>query len=122
MLEFTNLNTGAPIHRLPDLDVHEENGELILRAEMPGLKLGAVDLRIDHDELVLEADGWADGQGNSEAGQEHYEHIHGRLPLPFGTDTARVTSQADGEVLEVHIPMPPLPEGEEWLLVDEIAY
>jgi HSP20 family molecular chaperone IbpA len=118
MLEFTNLNTGTPIHRLPDLDVHEENGELILRAEMPGLKLGAVDLRIDRDELVLEADGW-DG---SQIGQEHYEHIHGRLPLPFGTDTTRVTSQADGEVLEVHIPMPPLPEGEEWLLTEEIAY
>ena len=118
MLEFLNLNTGAPVNRLPDLDVHEENGELVLRAEVPGLKLSGIDLRIDGGGLVLDADGWDDTQ----AGQEHYEHLHGHLPLPFGTDTARVTGRADGEVLEVHIPLPPLPEGEEWLLTEEIAY
>ena len=89
---------------------------------MPGLKLSGVDLRIDQNDLILDADGWADDGDNSNTGREHYEHIHGRLPLPFGTDSARVTGQADGEVLEVHIPLPALPEGEEWLLAEEIAY
>lgn len=119
MLEFTNLNTGAPAHRLPDLDVHEENGELILRAEMPGLKLGDVDLHIDHGDLILEADGWAEGTGET---GEHYEHLHGRLPLPFGAEAFQVTGQTDGEVLEVHIPLPAMPEGEAWELAEEIAY
>jgi HSP20 family molecular chaperone IbpA len=118
MLEFQDLMTGAPVYRLPDTDVHEENGELILRAEMPGLHLGEVDVTIDDGDLVLDADGW----DSSAAGREHYEHVHGRLPLPFGTDPSRVTGRVEDDVLEVRIPLPPLPEGEAWLPGEEIAY
>lgn len=106
MLEFHDLTTGAPSHRLTNLDVHEERGELILRAEIPGLTLGSLDLAVDHGQIVLDADGW-DG---AETGREHYEHVHGCLPLPFGTDATGVTGQVEGEVLELHIPIPPIPE------------
>jgi len=118
MLEFQDLTTGAPVYRLPDTDVHEENGELILRAEMPGLHFGECDLEFDAGDLVLDADGWDD----SFAGREHYEHLHGRLPLPFGTDPAQISAQVEDSVLEVHIPLPPLPDGEAWLPGEEIAY
>jgi HSP20 family molecular chaperone IbpA len=101
MLEFQDLTTGAPAYRLPNLDVHEENGELILRAEIPGLTLGAIELSADERDLVLDADGW-DG---SEAGREHYEHVHGRLPLPLGMNPAQATGEIDGDVLEVHLPL-----------------
>jgi len=101
MLEFHNLTTAALIHRLPDLDVHEENGELILRAEIPGLTLGTIDIGVEAGDLVLDADGW-DG---SEAGREHYEHLHGRLPLPVGMNAAQVTGESDGDVLEIHLPL-----------------
>lgn len=106
MLEFQNLTTAAPTYRRPDMDVHEKNGELILRAEIPGLTLGEIDLAFDEGELVLDADGWDDAK----AGREHYEHVHGRLPLPFGTDLARVTSHVAGDVLELHIPLPQIPD------------
>jgi HSP20 family molecular chaperone IbpA len=118
MLEFRDLTTGGPVCRLPDTDVHEENGELILRAEVPGLRFGDVEMSLDHGDLILEAYGW-DG---STAGAEHYEHVHGRLPLPFGTDPARVTGRVEDDVLEVHIPLPPIPEGEAWLPSQELAY
>jgi HSP20 family molecular chaperone IbpA len=118
MLEFRDLTTGAPVRRLPDLDVHEENGELILRAEVRGLRFGGIDLTLDQGDLVLDADGW-DG---SAAGREHYEHVHGRLPLPFGTDPVRVTGRVEDDVLEVHIPLPSIPDGEAWLPGEELAY
>lgn len=118
MLEFQDLTTGHPVHRLPDTDVHEENGELILRAEMRGLHLSDLELVVDQNDLIVDADGWDD----SAAGREHYEHVHGRLPLPFGTNPARVTGRIVGEALEVHIPLPPLPDGEAWLPGEEIAY
>jgi HSP20 family molecular chaperone IbpA len=117
MLEFHDLTTGAPAHRLPNLDVHEENGELILRAEIPGLTLGAMELGVEKGDLVLDADGW-DG---SEAGREHYEHLHGRLPLPLGMNPARATGEIAGSVLEVHIPLARAADGEEWLLTEEIT-
>jgi HSP20 family molecular chaperone IbpA len=102
MLEFHHLTTGALSHRLTHLDVHEESGELILRAEIPGLTLGPLDVRMEQGELVLDADGW-DG---SVAGSEHYEHLHGCLPLPFRTDGTRVSGEVEGEALELHIPIP----------------
>ncbi|MFL6194771.1 MAG: hypothetical protein ACJ75H_11415 [Thermoanaerobaculia bacterium] len=117
MLEIRNVN-GEPANRLPDVDIHEENGELILRAEVPGLTLGSLGLTLDHGDLILDADGWDDSQ----VGEEHYEHLHGRLPLPFGIDAARVNGKTHGETLEVHIPLPPIPDGEEWVLLDELAY
>ena len=118
MLEFRNLTTGAPVYRLPDLDVHEENGELVLRAEMAGLHLSELELALDHGDLILDADGW----DNSTAGQGHFEHVHGCVPLPLGTDAARVTGRICDEVLEIHLPLPPLPDGEAWLPGEEIAY
>jgi HSP20 family molecular chaperone IbpA len=45
MLQLENPTHGAPMHRLPDLDVHEENGELVLKAEFPGIQFGDVDVR-----------------------------------------------------------------------------
>jgi HSP20 family molecular chaperone IbpA len=118
MLEFHNtaLN-GGPAHRLPSVDIHEENGDLVLRAQVPGLMLGEVDLAIDHGDLVIEGDGWDD----TEIGHEHYEHLHGRLPLPFAADPSRLASQVTDDVLEVHIPILPSPGGEEWAL-EEIAF
>jgi HSP20 family molecular chaperone IbpA len=118
MLEFRNLTTGAPVDRLPDTDVHEENGELILRAEMPGLHLGEFDLTFDQGDLVLDADGWDDAA----SGREHYEHVHGRLPLPFATDPGRVTGRIEDDALEVHIPLPSIAEDEAWRPGEEIAH
>lgn len=115
MLEFHNLTTGQPVHRLPDTDVHEENGELILRAEVRGLHFRELELAVDQHDLILDADGWDD----STAGGEHYEHVHGRLPLPAGLDPSRVTGRIQGEVLEVHIPWPAF---EDWIPGEEIAY
>lgn len=115
MLEFRNLSDGAPVHRLPDMDVHEENGELVLRAEVPGLHLGDVELSVDRDDLIIDADGWDD----SALGREHYEHVHGRLPLPFWADFTRMSGRAEDDVLEVHIPLPAL---ESWRPGEEIVY
>jgi HSP20 family molecular chaperone IbpA len=118
MLQFRNLSTGAPADRLPNIDIHEANGELILRAEVPGLHLGEVGLTLDHDALIIDADAWDD----SGIGREHYEHVHGRLPLPFGASPSVVTGQVADDVLELRIPLPPLPDGEAWLPSEELAY
>lgn len=118
MLEFRNTLNGQPSERLPNVDVHEENGEIVLKAEVPGLLMGDVAISIDHGDLVMEGDGWDD----HEAGREHYEHLFGRLPLPFEADPAHIVCRVDQETVEVRIPIPAVPVTEEWLVPEEIAY
>lgn len=117
MLEFRDSSlTREPVHRLTNVDLHEDHGHLVLRAELRGLNVGEVDLQIDHGELVIEADGWTD----DEPGHEHYEHLHGRLPLPFVADSSRLLTRVDEDILEVRIPIPDIPKTgtEDWLLDD----
>lgn len=114
MLELTNRSLNdKPVHRLTNVDLHEDHGDLVLRAELRGLNVGEVDLQIDHGELVIEADGWTD----DEPGHEHYEHLHGRLPLPFVADPSRLLTHVEENVLEVRIPIPELPKADaiDWL-------
>lgn len=92
----------------PSLNLHEEDGHLVLIAELPGLTLGHVTLDSDRGDLLVDGDGWNDG----DTGHEHYEHLHGRLPLPFAVDPERVATQIDSETLMLRIPLPPpSPEG-----------
>jgi HSP20 family molecular chaperone IbpA len=105
MLQTYDLTTGEPADRLPDLDVHEKDGELILRAQVRGLHLGGFALAVDQNEVIVDADVWGDADAGS-AGGGHHEHLHGRLPLPFATDPSRVTGRVEHDVLEVHIPWP----------------
>lgn len=92
MLEFRNTLTGRPIERLPNVDVHEENGEIVLKAEVPGLLMEDVEVSIGHGDL------------------------------PFEADPTRIVSRVDHEIMEIRIPIPPVPVTEEWLVPEEIAY
>jgi HSP20 family molecular chaperone IbpA len=118
MLQFHNTLTGKPADRHPNLDVHEENGDIVVKAEVPGLELGEIQVSCDHGDLVFEGDGW-DGH---EAGHEHYEHLYSRLPLPFEADASRIVSRVEEESVEVRIPVPAIAVTEEWLVPEEIAY
>ncbi len=118
MLQLHHSTDSKPVDRIPDMDVHAEKGELVLTAEIPGLHFADLDLRFDQDTLIIDADAW----GDSPAGGEHHEHVHGSMLLPFGTDTAEVRGRITDSGLEVHIPMPPLPPGEAWLPCEELAY
>ncbi|HYX25263.1 MAG TPA: Hsp20/alpha crystallin family protein [Thermoanaerobaculia bacterium] len=106
MLEFhdSSLNH-EPVHRLANVDLHEDHGDLVLRADLQGLNVGEVEILIDQGELVIEADGWTD----AEPGHEHYEHLHGRLPLPFAANAPCLVSHVEDDVLEVRIPIPQTP-------------
>ena len=118
MLQFHNTLTGKPAARHPNLDVHEENGDIVVKAEVPGLELGEIQVSFDQGDLVVEGDGW-DG---STPGHEHYEHLDGRLPLNFEADASRIVSRVEEESVEVRIPVPAMAVSEEWLVPEEIAY
>jgi len=93
----------------PLIDVAERQGNLVVHAELPGVKPNDVQIEVDNDALVI--------SGKREASEEREEQgVHRRertfgsfyraIPLPEGTDTENARAQFNDGVLEVTLPMP----------------
>lgn len=92
---------------MPRLDMREDDNELCISAELPGVKESDIELRIEGDTLVLS------GEKKSEI-DEKKENVHlmersyGRfrrtLPLPFAPKPEEVKADFQHGVLTIHIP------------------
>jgi hypothetical protein len=82
--------TLTPLDRLapwlPSFDLHEENGELVLHADLMGFADG--ELALDGSDLLV----WSEGEKR-------------RLPLPFAPRALRAVSRSGHKDLEVRIPI-----------------
>lgn len=83
---------------LPSFDLHEEDGELVLHADLRGLN-EEVEVSVDGRDLVLQLGGGGDAR-------------HGHLLLPFPPPGRPAVRRPSAEVLEVRIRIPPEPGAE----------
>lgn len=93
----------------PRVDVFEKNGDLVVKAELPGAKKEDIEVTLDQGDLVIRGERKAE----SEVKEEDYYHMersygsfYRRLPLPFETTAEQIQATYSGGVLEVHIPKP----------------
>jgi HSP20 family protein len=93
----------------PRVDVFEKNGELVVKAELPGMKKEDIEVTLDQKMLVMRGH----KQAEQEVKAEHYyrmEQSYGsfyrRLPLPFETTPEAISATYTGGILEIHIPKP----------------
>ena len=94
-----DLNTGSRNRSwLPDLDLREEDGELVLHADLRGFDDKDVEVSLDGGDLVVQAE----GENQQDAPVWYYS----RLPLPFAPRSLPVVSRPGHEVLEFRIPIP----------------
>lgn len=91
------LNTSSCNPWLPSLDLHEEDGELVLHADFRGFDDEDVEVSLDGGDLIVQAE----GENQQDAPVCHYS----RLPLPFVPRSLPAVSRPDHEVLEVRIPI-----------------
>ncbi|MFD0667912.1 Hsp20/alpha crystallin family protein [Ramlibacter sp. MAHUQ-53] len=103
--------SGAPgtggLMQVPRVDVRENEQELCVCAELPGIPPDAVDVRIDGHLLTLR------GEKKDESRQQHedyhlMERSFGRfqrsLQLPFAPEPEQVRAEFEHGVLTVHLP------------------
>lgn len=93
----------------PAMDVVRDDGDLVVKADVPGMK--PEELEIEVDEGMLTVSGRH--EATKEEADEHFvrrERRSGsfirRLPLPEGVDPKAITATAKDGVLEVTVPLP----------------
>jgi HSP20 family protein len=94
----------------PDIEVHQQNHELVVRADLPGLKKDEIRIDVTDNEIAISGERRQEQEtehGGVYRSERRYGSFYRAIPLPEGamTDQAKATFK-DG-VLEVRMPAPP---------------
>ena len=93
----------------PVIEVKEQEGKLLVTAELPGLKKDDVKVHVDGDTLVVEGERKEEKEEKRE-GYYHSERSYGKfyrsILLPEGAKTDQTAAQFNNGVLEVTVPIP----------------
>ena len=91
----------------PLLDVEETRDEVIVRAELPGLKKEEIKLQVEGDLLVLSGERKSESE-SKEKTVHRLERVYGQfqraLRLPSKVDGGRATAAYEAGVLTVKLP------------------
>ena len=100
-------------HWSPQVEVTQHGDEVVICADLPGIKSEDVRLEIRRDRLTIEGDRHAHLEQQEQRQTQHteraYGHFYREIPLPEGADAdAAAASMHDG-VLEIKMPLLPEP-------------
>jgi HSP20 family protein len=102
-------STDEQLTWLPKLDVFKKDGELMVKADLPGMKKEDVKVYLDDGDLVVEGERKVEYEVKDEdyyQKERTYGTFYRRLPLTFDVTPDKVTAQFTDGVLEVHLPIP----------------
>ena len=95
---------------MPDVEVRQQDHDLIVRVDLPGLKKDDVKVNVTDDAITIE------GERKHEAKTEEHgiyrtERSYGQfsrtIPLPEGVIAEQAKASFDNGVLEIRMPAPP---------------
>ncbi len=90
----------------PALDVLHEDGDIVVRAELPGVKLEDVDITIHNGVLTISGERKAEEQREGSGyyvRERRYGSFRRSMTLPQGVDESKIHARFDGGVLEVRV-------------------
>ena len=101
--------SGAGRRWLPPMDLLETTGHYVLRADLPGLSDGDVNIQLQDNVLTVSGERTAEHEQQQE-GYHRLERAFGAfsrsLTLPDGVDPDAIQAHFDRGVLEIRIPKP----------------
>ncbi|MGZ4268502.1 MAG: Hsp20/alpha crystallin family protein [Solirubrobacteraceae bacterium] len=106
---FEELSEGRERPWAPAIDVVRENGDLVLHADIPGIKPEEVKVEIEDDVLTVSGQ---HEERKEEKGKDfvrrerHYGSFQRSIALPAGVDAKKIKATTHDGVLEVKIPLP----------------
>ncbi|HEY4104646.1 MAG TPA: Hsp20/alpha crystallin family protein [Polyangiaceae bacterium] len=94
----------------PQIDVFERGHELVVHADLPGLRQEDVKVNVDQGVLTISGQRTQEQSGSKEGGMYHRERSFGSfqrsIALPEGTDIDHIRASFENGVLEVTAPVP----------------
>ena len=99
----------------PAVDLIRENGHLVMRADVPGIKPEDITLEVEHGVLLLSGKHEETEDKTDERfvrRERRYGAFSRRMPLPEGIDPKKIKAVTRDGVLEVTIPLPKEPAQE----------
>ncbi|UJR79620.1 Hsp20/alpha crystallin family protein [Sandaracinus amylolyticus] len=97
---------------VPQLEVFEQGDELVVRADLPGMKKEDVKLELKDDVLVISGERREEQRDEREGffrSERSYGCFERAIRVPEGTDPASCEARFDNGVLEVKLKMPEQP-------------
>jgi HSP20 family protein len=91
---------------LPAVDVYENDEEILLLADVPGVDKSGVEVRFDRDTLSITAKREASQPGNLIAGEYAPADYARSFVVPQSIDADGIKAELDRGVLKVHLPKP----------------
>ena len=88
----------------PQVEIFENDGEFVVRAELPGLKKEDVKIELTDDGLTIHGERRSEHEENGEGyyrSEFTYGSFHRRVPLPEGANSDDATAKFHDGVLEV---------------------
>lgn len=100
---------GEPQTWLPPVEVSEQEGNLLIRADLPGLSKDDVKVELTDEGLVLRGERKREHEerkGQMYRSERSYGSFFRCIPLPEGAKAEQAKAQFNNGVLEVKIPVP----------------
>ena len=93
----------------PQIEMFEQEGQLIVRADLPGLTKDDVNVEINEDAITIEGERTSKQEENREGfyrSERSYGKFYRRLPLPEGVEPENVNATFRDGVLEITMDAP----------------
>lgn len=94
----------------PEIDVFQRGSDLVVRADLPGLKKDDVKVDVTEDSLTIQGERKSEVEEEREGvyrSERSYGSFSRVIPLPEGTITDQAKASFENGVLEVTMPAPP---------------
>ncbi|CAG8500741.1 13239_t:CDS:2, partial [Racocetra fulgida] len=91
----------------PPLDVHENEKEFVVNAELPGITKEQINLDVRENSLVISGETKKDekyNEGNTYIQERRYGSFNRSITLPRNVKTSDITAKFEHGILEIKLP------------------
>jgi len=87
-------------------EMFEEDGNLVMKTELPGMRKKDLDISLEGDRLTIKAEksGKVPGNSSKDTRDEYYRHYVHTVTLPYPVKEDKITAKFNKGVLELRFP------------------
>ena len=92
---------------LPRIDMHEEENELVVKAELPGVSKDDIKISFEDNILTIDAEKKVEEEKEEQGYymcERYFGRYHRHISLPARVDADKASSTFDAGVLEIRLP------------------